>query len=164
MGWPFFKKTQIAIRSARASDSHDIAALHSEGGFSGSWSAEEIESLIADRAVITDIACDSRNADLLFGFVMSRCAADEAEILTIVTGRKSRGKGFGRRLLEAHLSKLAGFGVKTLYLEVEEDNKPARALYEKMGFVIAGIRKGYYRKLDGSFANALIMKLGLDSL
>jgi len=164
MGWLFFKKTQIAIRSARTSDSHDIAALHSEGGFSGSWSAEEIESLIADRAVITDIACDSRNTDLLFGFVMSRCAADEAEILTIVTGRKSRGKGFGRRLLEAHMSKLAGFGVKMLYLEVEEENKPARALYERMGFATAGMRKGYYRKPDGSFANALIMKLGLDTL
>ena len=164
MGWQLFKKPQIAIRFAKASDSSDIAALHAEGGFSGSWSAEEIESLIADRAVITDIVCDSRKTDQLFGFVMTRCAADEAEILTIVTTRKCRGKGFGRRLLEAHLAKLAGLGVKTLYLEVEEDNKPARALYEKMGFVTAGVRKGYYRKPDGSAANALIMKLGLDSL
>jgi len=164
MGWLFFKKPHIAIRSARTSDSHDIAALHREGGFSRSWSAEEIESLIADRAVITDIACDSRKTDILFGFVMSRCADDEAEILTLVMGRKSRGKGFGHRLLEAHMSKLAGLGIKTLYLEVEQDNKPARALYEKMAFVTAGIRKGYYRKSDGSAANALIMKLGLESL
>lgn len=164
MGWPFFSSIEISIRSAKASDSHEIAMLHSEGGFSHPWSVEEIEGLMTDQAVLTDIACDSRKSDRLFGFVMSRCAADEAEILTIAVRQKTRGKGYGRRLIEAHLPKLTQKGVKILYLEVEEDNKPACALYDKIGFVTAGIRKGYYRKPDGRLANALIMKLSLDSL
>ena len=164
MRWPFFSRTESSIRPAKGSDSDNIAVLHAEGGFSGSWSTAEIESLIADQAVVTEVACDSRISGHLFGFLMSRIAADEAEILTIAVRIKSRGKGIGRRLMDMHMARLAGFGVKTLYLEVEEDNKPARALYGKMGFVTAGVRKGYYRKSDGNFANALIMKLGLDRL
>ncbi len=164
MRWPFFSKLEIAIRSAKATDSDKIAELHREGGFFASWSAQEIESLMADRAVVTDTACDSRKSDQLYGFVMSRCAADEAEILTIAVQSKTRGKGIGRRLLEAHLPKLAQKGVKILYLEVEEDNRPARVLYERIGFATAGLRKAYYRKPDGSLANALIMKLDLDRL
>ena len=140
-----------------------LADLHSEGGFAGSWSAGEFEGLLADRAVLTEVATDSRKIEMLFGFVMSRMAADEAEILTIAVSRKWRGKGVGRRLLDVHLSRLAGLGVKTLYLEVEEDNAVARRLYEKTGFATAGIRKGYYRKADGRLANSLIMKLALEN-
>ena len=114
MRWPFFSKLEIAIRSAKATDSDKIAELHREGGFFASWSAQEIESLMADRAVVTDTACDSRKSDQLYGFIMSRCAADEAEILTIAVRSKRRGKGIGRRLLEAHIPKLAQKGVKIL--------------------------------------------------
>ena len=145
-------------------DAPMLADLHSEGGFAGSWSVSEFEGLLADRAVLTEVAFDSRKIEALFGFVMSRMAADEAEILTIAVRRKWRGKGIGRRLLDAHLPGLAALGVKTLYLEVEEDNKAARRLYEKTGFATAGLRKGYYRKSDGRLANALIMKLRLENL
>ena len=164
MRLPFFSKPEAVLRPARPSDASALAEIHAEGGFAGSWSPSEFESLLADRAVITDIASDSRKTDVLFGFVMSRMAADEAEILTIAVRRKSRGNHIGQRLMDAHMARLAGFGIKTLYLEVEEDNHAALTLYEKTGFVTAGLRKGYYRKPDGGFANALIMKLGLENL
>ena len=164
MRLPFFSKPEAVLRPARPSDASALAEIHAEGGFAGSWSPSEFESLLADRAVITDIASDSRKTDALFGFVMSRMAADEAEILTIAVRRKSRGNHIGQRLMDAHMARLAGFGIKTLYLEVEEDNHAALRLYDKTGFVTAGLRKGYYRKPDGGFANALIMKLGLENL
>lgn len=145
-------------------DAEGIAALHREGGFSGAWSVEEIESLLADRNVLTDLASNSKKRGDLLGFVMSRHAADEAEILTIVVGHQHRGEGIGRRLLETHLPRLSAIGVKTLYLEVEEENASARKLYDRMGFVAAGLRKAYYRKPDGGLANAVIMKRNLDHL
>jgi ribosomal-protein-alanine N-acetyltransferase len=160
--WPFFSSPETVTRRATASDAEAIAALHAEGGFSGAWSVEELESLLADRAVITDVAYDPRKSVTLFGFVMSRFAADEAEILTIVVGRKQRGKGIGRRLLETHFPALTAKGVKTLYLEVEEENQAALALYQRIGFIVAGLRKAYYRKADGGFANAVIMRRRLD--
>jgi ribosomal-protein-alanine N-acetyltransferase len=82
-----------------------------------------------------------------------------------VVNEVARGIDVSPRILAVVESAVPqGVMQETLYLEVEEDNKPARALYGKMGFVTAGVRKGYYRKSDGNFANALIMKLGLDGL
>jgi len=159
-----FPTPKAALRPAKLDDAAELSTIHSEGGFSGSWSAGEFESLLADRAVITEIACHSRSPAKLFGFVMSRIAADEAEILTIAVRRTNRGYGYGRRLLDTHLPRLAASGVKMLYLEVEKDNKPAIILYENTGFIVAGIRKAYYRKPDGRLANAIIMKRELANL
>ena len=142
-------------------DAPALADLHAEGGFSHAWSVSEFEELLADRAVETEILCDSKHTERLFGFSMSRVVADEAEILTIVVSQARRGEGLGRRLLDAQMARLAARGVTVLYLEVEETNRAARALYERAHFEVAGERRGYYRKADGQVATALIMKRAL---
>ena len=38
--------------------------------------------------------------------------------------------------------------IKIIYLEVSIDNKPARQLYESLGFQQEGIRRNYYKKGD----------------
>jgi len=45
--------------------------------------------------------------------------------------------------------------VKNIWLEVSSRNKKAIRFYEKRGFLLQDIRKGYYR--DGS--DALVMRL-----
>ena len=56
-----------------------------------------------------------------------------------------RGKGLARRLLDLHLRRLAGLGARTVFLEVDEDNEPARRLYQRAGFREVGRRDAYYR-------------------
>ena len=90
---------------------------------------------------------------------MSRRAADEAEILTIAVEPKARGSGLATVLLGSHLSRLSRLGVSALFLEVDEANAPALALYRRFGFQQVGRRAAYYAKADGSRANALILKL-----
>ena len=82
---------------------------------------------------------------------------DEAEILTIVVDGRLRRQGCGERLLASHLARLTRQGVATLFLEVDESNVAALALYRLHGFVEKGVRKGYYAKPDGTRANALVM-------
>jgi [ribosomal protein S18]-alanine N-acetyltransferase len=48
--------------------------------------------------------------------------------------------------------------VRTLFLEVEEGNTAALALYARQGFTEVSRRAAYYRKSDGSAANAIIMR------
>ena len=67
--------------------------------------------------------------------MLSRRAVDEAEILTVVVDPSARRNGCGQRLLGAHLSRLAALGVTTVFLEVEEENVAALALYRRFGFV-----------------------------
>ena len=47
-------------------------------------------------------------------------------------------------MLDLHLRRLAGLGARTVFLEVDEDNVPARRLYRRAGFREVGRREGYY--------------------
>jgi ribosomal-protein-alanine N-acetyltransferase len=95
------------------------------------------------------------------GFAVSRMAADEAEILSIAVEPKHRGRGLSRNLLLTHLGHLAGHGVRTVFLEVEENNQPARQLYNRAGFTVSGRRERYYKQPDGEPLNALLMRRDL---
>jgi ribosomal-protein-alanine N-acetyltransferase len=94
----------------------------------------------------------------LRGFVLSRLAADEAEILTIAVDAAHQGRGVGRALLSENLRQVANAGAKAMFLEVAKDNAPALALYDRFGFVKVGERAGYYRRADGTRATAVVMR------
>jgi ribosomal-protein-alanine N-acetyltransferase len=82
--------------------------------------------------------------------------ADEAEILTLAVHPYKRGKGLGRALLQATISKVRSMGAKSVFLEVGVENPAARALYARLGFTKVGARKGYYNGGD-----ALVLRLPL---
>jgi ribosomal-protein-alanine N-acetyltransferase len=153
---PLFQIGQPVVaapRAARPSDGSACAVLH-EASFAHSWSIAECESLL------TDPACSGQAIEAngrLAGFILSRRALDEAEILTLVVDSRLRRRGCARKLLTAHLAQLAAQGVTRLFLEVDESNEAALALYRRLGFAQLGMRKAYYVKSDGSRANALIM-------
>jgi ribosomal-protein-alanine N-acetyltransferase len=97
----------------------------------------------------------------VIGFAVSRMAADEAEILSVAIDAGQRGRGLSRQLLLTHLGHLAGHGVRTIFLEVEENNAPARRLYERAGFGVVGRRERYYQQVGGEKLNALLMRRDL---
>src|SRR5690606_2957473 len=102
-----------AIAPAELADAAAIAALHARS-FRRGWSEQEIESLLIDRAVIAHRAISRRR---LAGFILSRRAGDEAEILSIAVAQRHRRRGLGRDMLALHLRRLAGLGVRTVFLE-----------------------------------------------
>jgi [ribosomal protein S18]-alanine N-acetyltransferase len=88
------------------------------------------------------------------GMILSRVAADEAEILTLAVRPERRRGGIGSTLLRAAMAHAAGLGAESMFLEVAVTNDAARALYEAHGFVPAGSRRRYYS--DGT--DALILR------
>ena len=69
---------------------------------------------------------------------------DEGHITNIAVHPEYRGNGIGSLLLE-YLIKLAqAEGVASMTLEVRRSNFAAQALYNKYGFKVSGLRKGYY--------------------
>ena len=143
---------QIAATHPR--DAAAIAALHAQS-FHRGWSDEEVESLLVDGHVL---AHSLRVGGGFAGFVLSRCAGDEAEILSIAVARRHQGRGLARQLLTLHLGRLAALGVKALFLEVDENNAPAIALYRGTGFREVGRRPNYYPLPDGRTAAALVLR------
>jgi [ribosomal protein S18]-alanine N-acetyltransferase len=103
------------IRLLRPDRADACARLHAEG-FAHPWSAEEIAALIASSSTVGAAALDPVNGRLR-GFVLSRLAADEAEILTIAVETAFQGKGVGRALLSENLRQASNAGAKAMFLE-----------------------------------------------
>jgi ribosomal-protein-alanine N-acetyltransferase len=78
------------------------------------------------------------------GFVMSRGAADEEELLLIAVHPNHRGQGLGTALLRRFIGAAEARGRRKLFLEMREGN-PAESLYLRAGFVPIGRRRNYYR-------------------
>lgn len=149
-----FARGTPQITPAHLRDAPEIAALHA-ASFHRGWSDEEVENLLLDPQVLVH---SLRFGGAFAGFVMSRCAADEAEILSIAVSRRCQGRGLARRMLDLHMRRLAALGVKTLFLEVAENNGPAIALYRKAGFRDVAKRPNYYPLPNGAAAAALVLR------
>jgi [ribosomal protein S18]-alanine N-acetyltransferase len=147
--------TGLKIVSLSGLHCADVAHIQAGGGFARAWSPQECEGLLTDPAVLADGTFQGAR---LAAAVLSRRAADEAEILTIVTARSLRSTGVGRQLLAAHIAHLAAAGTRHLFLEVDAKNGPALALYRHFGFQQVGERPGYYPKADGSRVTALVLR------
>jgi ribosomal-protein-alanine N-acetyltransferase len=146
-----------AVEPATLRDAPVLANLHG-ASFHRGWGENEFESMLTERNTLVHRLRMGRKT---VGFAVSRMAADEAEILSIAVALSHRGRGLSRNLLLTHLGHLAGRGVRTVFLEVEENNQPARRLYERAGFGIAGRRERYYREANGVQLNALLMRRDL---
>jgi ribosomal-protein-alanine N-acetyltransferase len=136
-------RSEPAILDARLSDAAALAAVHA-ASFRHGWSETEFERLLADRAVIAQTARAEGGRGAIVGFILSRRAADEAEILTVAVLPAARGRGVAAELLRRHMRRLAALGVARLFLEVEEGNRAALRLYARAGFTQVGRRPGYY--------------------
>ncbi|MDQ3745898.1 MAG: ribosomal protein S18-alanine N-acetyltransferase [Acidobacteriota bacterium] len=99
-------------------------------------------------------APDPQTGKRLIGFAAARVNADELHINNIGVRPEARRRGVGGALLAACLELGACRGARVAVLEVRAGNAAARALYERLGFVVVGERRRYYKE---PVEDALIM-------
>ena len=146
-----------AVEPATLSDAPRLAELHG-ASFHRGWGEGEFEIMLGEANTLVHRLRLGRK---IAGFAVSRIGADEAEILSIAVDPRYRGQGLSRNLLLTHLGHLAGRGVRTIFLEVEENNRPALSLYKRAGFTVVGRRERYYQQVGGEQLNALLMRRDL---
>ena len=152
-----FARSEPVLREAGPRDAAAFAVLHA-ASFQRGWSEDEMERLLTDREVVAHRAVNGKE---LTGFILSRMAAGEAEILSVAVAPRWRGHGLAHRLLSLHLRRLAGLAVATVFLEVEQGNEPALRLYARAGFRQVGSRPGYYPDKSGGALPALVLRRDL---
>jgi [ribosomal protein S18]-alanine N-acetyltransferase len=150
----WFRSAKEALSEASPRDAAALARLHG-ASFRRGWSEDEFERLLLERNVIAHRALIG---DKLVGFIVSRLVPPEAEILSVAVASSQRGRGIARKLLHLNMRRLAGLGARTVFLEVDEDNVPARRLYNRFGFGDAGRRQGYYSRGNTAGSAALVMR------
>lgn len=160
MKLPFLSgPVEFAIEALGQGDLHHLPTLHAED-FSRPWSEHEFASLLSQEPVFGFAAWQvGHRKQGPAGFALARLAAGEAEILTIAVARVYRRRGLGRDLMEAVLRELHAERADTLFLEVDETNAPAVALYRRLGFREVARRPGYYEHTGTSKrTDALVMR------
>ena len=119
--------------------------------FDNFWSYDVLEEeLECDNSYVIVAKVDENT---IVGFAGLKVILDEADIMNIVVKKDFRHNGIGSILLENLINYSKDLNLKTITLEVNENNLSAIRLYDKFSFDKLGIRKNYY---DGK-SDAIIM-------
>ena len=155
------RRREYALEPLTTADSLSLSTLHRED-FVRPWSDDEFSGLIVQDTVFGFAAREIGNPRAgTVGFVLARLAAGEGEILSVAVARTHRRLGLGWQLMDAVLRELHGQRAEALFLEVDETNVPAIALYKRLGFRQVGKRPNYYRSAENGPTGALVMRRDL---
>ena len=118
---------------ADAPDAFATTLVEAEAWGDASWEDQAV-------ALPTFVWVD-RGADL--GMVRVAPHDDDPEaayLISMWVAPEARGRGIGDALVAEVLGWARAHGRRRVYLDVGERNRPARALYERAGFVVSGVR------------------------
>lgn len=127
--------------------------------FGEAWNRRQVTDALlmpSTHALLIDSHGEAANAQSpdIAGFVLSRHAADEEELLLIAVCPRYRGRGLGQLLIDRLFTAAASRGTTRIFLEMRKGN-PAIHLYRKVGFEPIGERPNYYRQADGQRIDAI---------
>ncbi|NNC38215.1 MAG: ribosomal-protein-alanine N-acetyltransferase [Acidimicrobiales bacterium] len=135
-------------------DAARLASLH-RAAFGKGWSAAEFQKHINNEF---DDVIGRLDKGKVIAFAVLRTQSDQSELLTIVVDPAYRGRDIGHNLLSEAERCVVSRGADIMFLEVAADNTVATALYQKLGYVRCGTRKGYYRRVNGRIDAHLFQK------
>ena len=110
--------------------------------FSDPWSENSVASELKNPLSCWLVAEEDGE---IAGYVGSQTVMDESDMMNVAVHPDYRRKGIAEKLVMELVEALKKRDSRCLTLEVRASNEPARALYEKLGFVQVGLRKNYYR-------------------
>lgn len=110
--------------------------------FSDPWSEKSVASELENPLSLWLVAMDG---ETVAGYIGSQTVLGETDMMNVAVAPAYRQQGAAQGLILALIEALKARGSHCLTLEVRDSNAPARALYEKLGFLEVGRRKNYYR-------------------
>jgi len=136
------------------SEHHGAVLALDRAALGGLWSATQWQTELADpRRPGCGLWRDGRLLAMACGWLV----VDELHITLVAVDPDQRRQGLGRLVLEHLLQRARDGGARHATLEVAAVNTAALALYARLGFATAGVRRAYYRNGD----DALIQWLRL---
>ena len=147
----------VKIRQMCPEDTEAVFHMEEEL-FSDAWSLKSLSDSFTFSAYHNMVAEEDGR---VLGYLLFMQAVDEGELLRIGVERSCQKRGIGSLLMDAMRDYAISESISQIFLEVRETNTPAKALYEKKGFEVIGVRKKYYRD---PLEDAVLMSLSLPVL
>lgn len=145
----------MRIRKATADDIRSMMDLAAESATAAHWTEQQYRDFLLPTATVQRLAIVSEESpepasdpamptEGLLGCLIARFLTPECELENIAVSPAVRRRGIGRQLLEALQRAARETNCESVFLEVRESNRAARAFYETVGFTREGCRKSYY--------------------
>jgi ribosomal-protein-alanine N-acetyltransferase len=109
----------------------------------------------------SQVLVNSRGETL--GYLIAMHGVDEMHLLNITVAPAAQGHGHARFMIDALIAKCVEHRAREVWLEVRGSNTRAKAMYEHLGFVQVGLRKGYYPAPFGRREDAVVMSLKFEA-
>ncbi|HQT81355.1 MAG: ribosomal-protein-alanine N-acetyltransferase [Ferrovum sp. 37-45-19] len=121
--------------------------------FSHPWSERNFKDSLGSGAMGLMLTVNQQG----LGYTVFMPVIDELHILNFAIDPQHHRRGLGQRLISGVLELAVSQHLKEIYLEVRESNHGARHLYDKVGFMEIGRRRGYY-PLERGREDAVVMR------
>jgi [ribosomal protein S18]-alanine N-acetyltransferase len=124
----------------------DLAAIEriERRAYPTPWSRSMFAGELAKPSSICLGAVDMDAGEVLVGYLIISRYADAWHVMNVAVHADYRGHGIATKLLNRLFDQTAGDDRRGYTLEVRVSNEGAIKLYEKLGFVARGVRRGYY--------------------
>lgn len=149
----------VSLKIADPDHSAEIAVLHS-ALFNPGWDEAGVRPLLEAPAAVGFLArvgVPPANT----GFIIGQVAADVSEIISIGVAPEWQRRGMARILFGAFSRAVTRAGAGRVFLDVAADNTAGIALYNSLGCVEVGRRKGYYVRHEAAAVDAIVMTVAL---
>ena len=142
---------RIEVREMQLADLDGVMEIEGQS-FPTPWSRRAFWSELTQNIYAHYIVV--RIDGVLVGYGGMWVILDEAHVTNVAVHPEYRRLGIGRRIMNELMDRARSRGATRMTLEVRRSNTGAQRLYEELGFVAKGIRKGYYADLK---EDAIIM-------
>lgn len=146
--------SRFLFKHAGPEASDILTGIHAEA-FANYWNTNDFNDFFGvpgTHAIIAQTPDESA-----VGMVVLRVSHEQSDIITIAVRPPWRRRGLARLLMSQAVEMAKSLGASDMFLDVENGNIPALALYADLGFRQISRRKLYYRQKDGTYTDALVM-------
>jgi ribosomal-protein-alanine N-acetyltransferase len=144
----------LLIEDMKEADLPEVAALE-KSAFTTPWSEISFFNELKNPRSLMKVG---RKGSIIAGYACAHAIVDEGHILTVATHPEFRRQGVASSLVARVIEELQEGGCRFIFLEVRASNEAARRMYERFGFQVFGIRKGYYAEPREDAAVMLLKK------
>ena len=131
------------IEPLSSPDEIDAILAIEQASFTNPWTRDMYVAELKNEGVSFFYLARDKGRQIV-GFCSFWRVLDELHINNLAVVPELRRQGVASALLRRVMDEAARFGIRRTMLEVRQSNTPARHLYERFGFVVAGTRSKYY--------------------
>ncbi len=134
-------EAEVVVRDMYLSDLDAVMRIEA-ASFSTPWSRNQFQSELMENNFAAYLVLDFHGRVVSYGGMW--IILDEAHVTNVAVHPDFRGYHLGERMMQGLMGKAKSLGAGRMTLEVRRSNQVAQNLYQKLGFIQLGVRRGYY--------------------